>query len=129
MKIDSINNVKYKIFKDLNYAVIYLPQKYCIASWGSTLDLVRNKILDSLEYIILDFSNVIEVDDCGLESLIFRKEFIENGGRDILHVNVPNVLRNTWNILDTKKELSVISEFKTMLDAANFINVEHKKSV
>jgi len=69
--------------------IITLPPRYDVQVWGHILDIVRKKQIPRAKHIVLDFSQVTSIADCGNELYILREEFRRIAGLSVIYAAVP----------------------------------------
>ncbi len=126
MIVEYKNGLKFELFDD--FAIIYFPEEYWVGSWGSMLDLVRHKIISHVKYILIDYSNVKFIGDGSFESAILREEFQQLGGSDVIHISVPECIKNLWKLADPKNEVKPFPEFMSKENALKYITLNHRKN-
>jgi len=103
-----------KFTKIRDVFVCVFPQEYGLESWAIMLDIVRNNKFDDAKYIALDFSNVKQISDMGMESYILRDEFKEQGGFDVFFIGVPDFMMYLFDLAMEREKIDRIRNFQSL---------------
>lgn len=103
-----------KFIKIRDIFVCVFPQEYGVESWAIMLDIVRNNKFDDAKYIALDFSNVNQILDMGMESYILRDEFKDKGGFDVFFIGVPDLMMYLFDLVNEGEKIDRIRSFQSL---------------
>ena len=92
------NSLTYK--KDKEILVIIFPENYSVAVWSEMLDLVRQKKVLAIKFIIINLSKVKHISDLGGEFYILKNEFLDIGGKDVFIVGMSEKFSKIFELIE-----------------------------
>ncbi len=105
--------------------IITMATCYWTGTWAEMLDVVRSGRAKGLKCMVVDYSRVRELGDGSLEAVILKREFVNIGGLELVHVAVPEFIKQLWSLFDEdlelKSELESIREFVSVAAAKQYL--------